>query len=293
MHQGKIKTLFIINRIFENKGGKNITGLIRKHLDRDKFEVDILFSEFPGHAGTLAQENSGKYQIMVAGGGDGTINQVAHSLVHTETILGILPLGSGKGLARSLKIPLNIPRAIRIINMMKLARIDSGLAGGERFFNIADVGFAAEVAGTYSCMQKRGFFSYALSAISTLPGYSPLSAELSIEESTIAGHFFIISFANASQWGYGAHISPQSKPDDQKLEICLVRKFPLILLPVFLARLFLKTMHRSKYVEIVPVKKAILKGDGLINGHVDGEPVQFSLPLIITAEPGSLQVLVP
>ena len=199
MPAGKIKTLFIINRIFEHKAGKHISALIKKYLDTEKFDVEILFSEYPGHAGELARENSGRYQVMVAGGGDGTINQVAHNLVHTETILGILPLGSGKGLARSLKIPLNIPRAIRILNRMKVARIDSGLAGGERFFNIADVGFAAEVAHTFAGMKRRGFFSYAWSVMKTLPGYSPLSSEIQIGTRVISGKFFILSFDNASQ----------------------------------------------------------------------------------------------
>ena len=291
MHSGILKTLFILNPILEKKSGKNVSGLITEHLDPARFDPTILYSEYPGHAGVLARQNVAKYHLIVAGGGDGTINQVARSLVHTETMLGILPLGSGKGLARSLGIPLNIKEAIKVINRLFTARLDTGLVGTHRFINIAGIGFAAEVAHAFEGSRARGFFSYAMNVAKTLPGYSPISAKITIENRSITGRFFIISFANSSQWGYGAYISPMSQPDDGLLDICIIRNFPKILVPGLLARLYTKTIHRSGYVEINPVKKAVISGSESFTGHIDGEPVEFTAPFNISIESGSLNVI--
>ena len=291
MYHGRLNTLFIINPILEKKSGENLSGLITKHLYFARFNPTILYSEHLGHARVLASQNVGRYHLIVAGGGDGTINQVAHNLVHSETLLGILPLGSGKGLARSLKIPLNIRNAINVINRLDIARIDTGMVDMHRFINIAGIGFAAEVAHAYAASQKRGFMSYAMNMARKLPGYSPISARITIENRSITGSFFIISFANSSQWGYGAHISPHSKPDDGLLDICIIRNFPKILFPCLLVRLFTKTIHRSKYVEIIPAKKAGISGNRSFTGHIDGEPVEFTTPFNVTIEPGSLKVI--
>ena len=291
MHSDKIKTLFIINPILEKKRGENVSRLISEHLDHVRFDHRILHSEYPGHTRVLARENAGKYQLIVAGGGDGTINQVIHSLVYSDTMLGILPLGSGKGLARSLGIPLNIRDAINTINKLNIARMDTGVAGKHRFINIAGIGFAAEVAHAYADSTTRGFFPYAMNTVKKFPGYSSISARVTIENRNISGRCFDISFANSTQWGYGAHISPNSKPDDGLLEICIIRNFPKILVPGLLARLYTKTIHRSKYMEIIPAKKAWISGNGPFKGHVDGEPVEFTSPFIICIEPGSLKVV--
>jgi YegS/Rv2252/BmrU family lipid kinase len=291
MNTGKIKTLFIINPILEKKTGGNAHALISRHLDHSKFDATILHSEYAGHAGILTRENAGKYQLIVAGGGDGTVNQVAHSLVHSETILGILPLGSGKGLARSLGIPLQPGNAIRILNRLNIKRIDSGLAGTHRFFNIAGIGFAAMVAHTYSNSKKRGFFAYARSSAKNLPGFRPVSMEISTGDRCISDRFFLVSLANAAQWGYGAYISPMSRPDDGSLDICIIRDFPKLLVPVLLTRIFTKTIHRSKYVEAIRVKNAVISGNGAVKGHIDGEPVEFTLPLKVSLEKDSLRVV--
>lgn len=291
MSPDKIKTLFIINPILEKRGGRNISRLINEHLDHERFESEILHSEYPGHARELSSRNVGNFQLIVAGGGDGTINQVARSLVHSDTVLGILPMGSGKGLARSLRIPLDPGKAIEIINRFQIARIDTGMAGMHRFVNIAGIGFAAEIAHAYAGSKTRGFFPYALNIAKKLPGYSPISAGIAIDDRDIPGRYFDISFANSTQWGYGARISPLSKPDDGLLEICFIRKFPKILIPGLLARLYAGSIHRSKYMETIPVKKIRISGNGSFRGHIDGEPVEFNTPFDVYIEPASLKVV--
>jgi len=291
MPSGKIKTLFIINPILEKKSGKKIFDLITENLDPGRFEITILYSEYPGHTGVLADQHAGQFHLIVAGGGDGTINQVARSLVNSETTLGILPMGSGKGLARSLNIPLDLRKAIRIINKFEIHRIDTGLVGIHRFVNIAGIGFSAEIAHAYADTKKRGFFPYVINTAEKLPGYSSVSASLNINNRNISGEYFDISFANSSQWGYGAHISPISKPDDGLLHICILRKFPKILIPGLLTGLYTKTIHLSRYMEDIPAKNAEIAGPGTYKGHIDGEPVEFNAPFKISIEPGSLKVV--
>ena len=291
MAPGKLKTLFIINPILEKKRGENLSSLISEHLDSEKFEYQMLHSEYPGHTSVLTRENAGKYGLIVAGGGDGTVNQVASGLVHSKTLLGILPLGSGKGLSRALGIPQDIRKAVQVLNKCNISSIDTGLVGTHRFVNIAGIGFAAEVAAAYEGSRTRGFFPYAKNIIKKLPGYSPVFVEVKNEKRIVSGSFFDISFANSTQWGYGAHISPTSKPDDGLLEICILRKFPKLLVPGLLLRLYTKTIHRSRYMDIIPVKNAEISGQESFKGHVDGEPVDLTAPFHISVEPGSLRVL--
>jgi len=291
MPSGKIKTLFIINPILEKKSGKKISDLISENLDPEQFEFTILYSEYPGHTEVLANQNAGQFQLMVAGGGDGTINQVARSLVHSETALGILPMGSGKGLARSLNIPMDMKKAIRVLNSYIITSIDTGMAGIHRFVNIAGIGFSAEIAHAYADTKKRGFFPYVINTAEKLPGYSSVSAKISIIDRDISGEYFDISFANSSQWGYGAHISPISKPDDGLLHICILNKFPKILIPGLLTGLYTKTIHLSRYMEVVPAKNAEITGHESFKGHIDGEPVEFTAPFKVSIEPGSLKVV--
>ena len=293
MKSGKIKALFIINALLEKKTGKDISRFIEEYLDHDRFNYTLMHSDYPGHEGEIARQNASFFDLVVAGGGDGTVNQVACILVHTETALGILPMGSGKGLARSLGIPLSISGAIEVINRFRVVRIDTGRAGLQRFVNIAGIGFAAEVAHAYAGSRRRGLLPYALNTAKKLPFYPSVSASIEIGDRIVSGKYFDITFANSTQWGYGAHISPTSKPDDGILEVCLFRKFPVVLVPGLLARLYSGTIHRSRYMEVIPAEKASISGNGSFKGHIDGEPVEFTAPFDVSIDPLSLKVLSP
>jgi YegS/Rv2252/BmrU family lipid kinase len=291
MHPGKIKALFIINPVLVKHSMADLSDLIISNLDPVRFHPTIIYSQYPDHPRILARQNAGEYQLIVAGGGDGTINQIACGLIHSETAMGILPMGSGNGLARSLNIPLDISNAIGIINGYKITRIDTGIAGKQRFVNIAGIGFAAEVAHAYSDSKSRGFLSYAVETIKKIPGHAPVPARIEINGRNISGEYFDISFANSSQWGYGARINPLSNLNDGLLDVCILRKFPKILFPCLLAMLFAKTIHRSKYMDIIHAEKVMIPGDGFYTGHIDGEPVEFAAPVNISIDPGSLKVI--
>lgn len=293
MHSGRNTVLFIVNEVLAKKGGYDVPRLVGDFLDADRFLPEVVFSEYPGHAEEIARRRGEEFDMLVAGGGDGTVNQVACSLVNTDTVLGILPLGSGKGLARSLRIPLNLRKAIDVLSGSNLALLDTGKAGPYRFVNIAGVGFAAEVAHAYSGSARRGFIPYARNTLGKLPGASPVSVNLRIGDRHVEGKYFDISMANSKQWGYGARISPLSRPGDGIFELCLFRPFPLLRSPELLARLFTGSIHRSRYMEVIPTGSVWITGDGPFKGHVDGEPVEFPASFGISIEPGSLKVVHP
>ncbi len=286
-----LKILFIINPILGKRLGINVKGLIAETLDPALFEPAILYSDYPGHATELARQNLDRYQVIVAGGGDGTINEIASQLIHTDVILGILPLGSGKGLARSLGIPMDIKKAIQTINDFTVMEIDTGMANQYRFINIAGIGFDARVAHAYANKTGRGFFTYAIQTAKHLFRYAPIPVQIRTGQREISVNAFLVSIANSTQWGYGALISPDAKTDDGILDLCLLRNFPRILTPELLSRLFNGSIHKSKYVEIIPIKQAEITGSDKYIGHIDGEPVEFTAPLNISVDPLSLKVI--
>ena len=287
----KSKILFIINTLLEKRSGVRIGHLLADFLNPVLYDPRIVYTDYPGHARELARKNLDKYQVIVAGGGDGTVNEIASQLVHSGVILGILPMGSGKGLARSLGIPMDIRRAIQTLNDFNVIEMDTGLANQFRFINIAGIGFDAAVAHAYAGKSGRGFFTYAWQTVRLLFRYTsiPVSIRSGLEDKHIRP--FLLCFANSSQWGYGALVSPHADPGDNLLDLCIWNNFPRILSPLLLIRLFKGSIHRSKFMEILPFKAIEIVSTGHLIGHIDGEPVEFTMPLSVRVDPASLKVI--
>ena len=152
----KINILFIINPISGGRGKLRIPDFIDKYLDKEKFSPNFVFSEYVGHAGELADEAATKnFDVIIAAGGDGTINEVATKVLKHNKILGILPLGSGNGLARFLSISKNLRYALSIINNFKIDQIDTAEFNQKCFFNLAGMGFYAHLSSVFSKDKKR------------------------------------------------------------------------------------------------------------------------------------------
>lgn len=286
------KVLFIANPLSVKRKGINLERLIENNLDHTRFSRHIIYTEYHNHAVELAETYRSEYRIIIAVGGDGTVNQVSQALVAYDNILGLIPLGSGNGLARDLGIPLKPSRAISRINKLETRIIDSGLIGGKHFINMAGVGFDAEIAHDFANSVKRGFTGYVFSVIKKFFSYRSRDYKLSIDASVINKNAFLISFANTGQYGNNAYISPGAKPDDGLLDICFIKKFPALAAPVLVARLFLKNINRSKYVEIFRSASLSLSSEHKIIGHVDGEPVSFDRELGMEIKEKSLAVIV-
>ncbi|MBK0381571.1 diacylglycerol kinase family lipid kinase [Pedobacter sp. SD-b] len=270
----KQKILFIVNPI---SGGLNKTffpSLIDRHLNLGIFDAEIIYTDYINHAKLLAKQALlNQFDIVVAVGGDGTINEIASVLESSGKTMGIIPCGSGNGLARTLKIPLNHVKAIEKINQFKTIKIDVGIIDGEKFINMAGMGFDAHISTHFANSKQRGFKNYIKSTLAELRSYKPQRYQIKTVEKTIEREAFMLSIANSSQYGNNAHIAPGASLTDNLLDICIIKPFPLSVFPILGFRMFSKTAHQSKYVEILKVKEATLVREKEGPIHIDGEPL--------------------
>ena len=177
----KRKALFIINPISGGKKKDGVPELIEKYLDAGAFEAVTIFSDGVAHARQIAKEAVNKFDLIVAVGGDGTVNEVASAIVGSDTILGIIPYGSGNGLSRFLGISMEAEKAIQNLASGRVEIIDSGKLNGQPFFNMAGMGFDAHISEVFSHGKKRGFLSYIKSSFEEVYKYKPQLYQLEID----------------------------------------------------------------------------------------------------------------
>ncbi len=250
----KRKILFVINPISGGRAKYNFPEKIDKYLDKTKFEYECVFTEYHGHGSVLAAEAiKNGADILVAVGGDGTINEVASEVDGTDKLMGIIPFGSGNGLARSLGIPVGDVQAIRRINNFHVSKIDTGTFNGKKFFNMAGVGFDAQISSRFAENIKRGLINYIKIVFSEVSNYDCQDYHLTIDGKEYEFKAFMISIANSSQYGNNAHISPFASLEDGLLDICIVKPFPLYIFPALALRMFRKNSHKSNYLELIHI----------------------------------------
>jgi diacylglycerol kinase (ATP) len=288
----KRKALFIINPISGGKKKDNVPELIEKHLDAAKFEPVIVYSDGIAHARQIAREAVNKFEIVVAVGGDGTVNEVASAIVGTDTILGIIPYGSGNGLSRFLGISMNAGQAIKNLGAGTVEIIDSARLNGQPFFNMAGMGFDAHISEVFSHGKKRGLITYIKSSFEEVYKYKPQIYRLEIDGKVHEREAFMLSFANSSQYGNNAHISPKASVQDGLLDICVIKQFPLWRFVEMGIRMITKTADKTKYVEIIRGKTIKVKRAKPGPVHLDGEPQIIDTEILIEIVPNSLKVIV-
>lgn len=293
-HLSKSNILFIINPISGGKDKMKIPGLIDATLDRSKFNANFSFTEYIGHASEIAEEASGKnFDIIIAVGGDGTINEIATKVMQQDKILGIIPFGSGNGLARFLKIPMNTVKAIDVINDLHTLLIDTGKFNDKHFFNMAGMGFDAHISSVFAGNKSRGLTGYLRLGLKEVLDYKAQVYELNIDGVDYVKKAFVISLANSSQYGNNAHISPAASITDGLLDVCIVKEFPMYKLPLLGYEMIRGLTNRSDLVEIIRGKqiKIIRKNDDAI--HIDGEPFFMGKEITASIAPLSLKIITP
>lgn len=290
----KIKIAFIINPIAGGKNKFHFSQTIEKDLDLSKFEYQIIQTERVNHAFDLTkiaiQEGA---QIVVAVGGDGTINEIAAALVGTQTKLAIIPFGSGNGLARALKIPMNTSKALSIINQTNSDLIDVAKLNDNFFFNMSGLGFDAHISHVFSKDKKRGLLGYIKATFRELKNYRSENYQINIDGKLINERAFILSIANSSQYGNEAHIAPRAQLHDGLLDLIIVKPFPLILMPIMAFRLFTKSADRSKYLISLQGKSIQISNNKKSVIHLDGEAKLINENINISIQPLALNVIVP
>lgn len=288
----KGKALFIINPISGGKKKDGVPDLIEKHLDASCLQPVIVFTDSVSHARQIALDAVNKVEVIVAVGGDGTVNEVASAIVGSDTRLGIVPFGSGNGLSRFLQVPMDTEKAIKTLTTGKVELIDSARLNGKPFFNMAGIGFDAHIAEIFSHNKKRGFITYIKSTFEEFNKYKPQLYEIEIDGRQYQRKAFMLSFANSSQYGNNAHVSPNASVQDGLIDVCIITQFPLWRLVEMGIRMMLKTADKVKFLEIIRGRHIVIKRteDGPI--HLDGEPEMEGKNITIDVLPGSLKVIV-
>jgi len=290
----KKKVHFIINPVSGTGRHDDLVTAIDQNMDADRYDCTVSVSDSPRHAIQLAvQAIEADADAIVTAGGDGSINEIAQTIVGKKIALGIIPSGSGNGLAHHLRIPFRINKAFEVINAFRVKTIDTLQVNGKTCVSIAGVGFDTVVAQKFQLDAHRGFQAYFRIILSEYPLYKPRKYTLWIDGVKHREKALFISFANSSQFGYNAYIAPRAEVDDGWMEVCVVRKVPMAKVALVVNLLFLKQIDRSRYVQIIRGKHAILKGnnEGLVN--VDGEIEPLGDELEIVVNPLSLDVIVP
>ena len=289
----KSNILFIINPISGGKDKSNIPDLINARLDHSKFNASYRFTSYAGHAAEIVDETASmNFEVIVAVGGDGTINEVGAKVMAQQKVLGIIPYGSGNGLARFLKIPMSPRKAIEVINLYQVSKIDTATFNGKPYFNLAGMGFDAHISSIFANNKKRGFSGYLKTGLKEMINYKPESYRIVVDGNSYTRKAFVVSIANSSQYGNNAHISPLASVSDGLLDICIVKNFPLYKIPALAYFMLRAKTHQTEMVEIIKGKQIQIfrEREGAI--HIDGEPFLMGKEINVSIRPLSLAVIV-
>ena len=280
----KKRMLVIINPISGVGRQKKIEQLLANNLDQDIYDYEIRYTEYIHHGTELAREGAMQgYDIITAVGGDGSINDVITGIHGSDATLGIIPCGSGNGLARCMRIPLVPVLAIRVLNQNVEGRIDT-ITLNDQFYiaSIAGVGFDAYVARLMKAAKVRGFSAYLNLILREYPTYEPKDYHLVFDEREIDRNAWFITFANSNQFGYNTTVAPKAKLDDGLIDISIVDKIPLEHVPITGSLLYANHFELSQHVEMFKAHEVWVAGnlDKWVNIDGEGENVGNELHFV-------------
>lgn len=291
MSAGTQKIAFVIN---PNAGVKKKIDIIEfvKSYFPETIPYDLIVWKNPYDFESVKQQIlSGNYTVVVACGGDGTVNMVSSVVMNTTMALGILPLGSGNGLARSNGIPLDLEDALTVIARAEIKIIDAAFINGIPFFCTAGVGFDALIAEKFAASTTRGFLTYFKTSISEFFSYKPNDYKVTVDGQTLQSKAFLITVANAGQWGNDVYISPEASLNDGILHVSILKPFALSAIGGIGLKLFRKKIHTSAHLLSLNGKIIEIEFEGQLPVHYDGEPLKASGKLRIEVQLNALKVV--
>lgn len=290
----KKKIIFIVNPISGHHNKDNFPNLVNNYIDKNQYEYNIVYTERANHATELTMQAIEEgYEYIAAVGGDGTINEIAKCLIGKEQIFIIVPLGSGNGLAHHLDLPFKTERLItEVINKGKVFKMDTATMNGIPFISIAGIGFDALIADYFAKDGNRGFITYAKLVTEKYPNFKPKEYTLVLDdERIIKCKPFFVTFANSSQFGYNAEISPKASVQDGLLDVCVFKKPNIIEVPIVATYFLVKQIDKSNFIDIYKAKKITVKREIEDVVNIDGEAVTMSKDIIVEINPLSLNIL--
>ena len=288
----KKEITFIINPISGTHSKDELPELIETVLDHEQFTSELCFTEYKGHASEIAKAcaDEGK-AIVVAVGGDGTVNEVARSLTHTNTALAIIPCGSGNGLARHLCLPLDAKKAVETINACKIEDFDYGIINGLPFFCTCGMGFDAFISLKFAEAGKRGPITYVENVLKEGLKYKPETYEVSDESGAKRYKAFLIACANASQYGNNAYIAPGATMKDGEMDVVIMEPFDVLDAPQIAADLFMKTFGNNSKIKTFRAKQIHIHRNAPGAIHFDGDPIMTDADIDVHIEHNGIKIV--
>lgn len=287
------RVAFVINPKSGKKSNTDRAAFIRGLLRSDYESTVYEWNRIEDRDELFSQVLAGNYDVAFAAGGDGTVNQLGHALCGSGTALGILPFGSGNGLARHLGVPIPTAKALELISSGKINTIDRGIINGHSFFCTAGAGFDAHIGKLFAESTSRGFSTYSKMTMREFRNYKPENYRITVDGKTFERSAFLITAANAGQYGNNAWIAPEATINDGLLHLSILKPFPWYTMPGLGIRMFLKSLRDGKYFESFSGKQITIEREQGGPAHYDGEPAVMDTKLTVTVQPAALRVLTP
>jgi YegS/Rv2252/BmrU family lipid kinase len=293
----KKRIVFIVNPLAGIGRYKKVVRLVKKRLDLSKYSYELILTQYRGHGHVLATQitENNQADIIVAVGGDGTINEIARALVGKNVALGCIPTGSGNGLAHHLKIPSLIVRAIKVINKGHSLQIDTLKINDNICISIAGLGFDGFIAELFDRSLRRGFFPYLRYVAKSYFSYVPQTYFIEKKGKEKEKHeVMLVSIANSSQWGFNVKVSPKASMEDGYADICLIKKPNFFMLPLGITALLTGNLHKNKkLVQIYRLSECTIYTEESKTQpcHIDGDPIERQSIITMKVLPKSLQVI--
>lgn len=292
MSNSKPNILFLINPKSGVGSKRSIVRYINTLTNKQKYNVSIKETQYVAHATELAKEavQSG-VEVVVAVGGDGTVNEVARSLAGSKTALGIIPCGSGNGLARHLGIPIEIKKAIEFLNTAEPCAVDYGKINGVPFFCTCGIGFDAFVSSSFAQGTRRGLLGYMNQTLVDWLNYKPEVYEIEGESFKKKYKAFLIACGNAAQYGNNAYISPNASMRDGLLGITILEQFSAAEIPFIISDLFGCSLTKNAHIKTLETKWLRIRRKTAGPVHYDGEPTDMEAEIFVETVPQGLNIM--
>ncbi|MBO7239731.1 MAG: YegS/Rv2252/BmrU family lipid kinase [Bacteroidaceae bacterium] len=288
----KESILFLINPKSGVSRKKQIPQMVEKYIDHERYDVDICYTQYAGHAYELAKDAVARaVDVVVAVGGDGTVNEVGRALVHSETALAVIPCGSGNGFARHLGIPVDTKRSIAFINKAEPMFVDYGKINGHPFFCSCGMGFDAIVSNDFANSSNRGVFNYIKQSLVDWVTYKPETYYVETDYVKQKVKAFVIACGNASQYGNNAYITPFASMRDGLITVSLLSPFNAFEVPLMATYLFTHTFNECSRMTTVAASWVRIRREKPGPVHYDGEPCLMDKELFVEMIPNGIKVM--
>ncbi len=288
------RVVFIVNPRAGTNLQKHIGEAVDKYLNHRRFVYSIWSTAYPGHGYELGKKAVEEgFEIVVVVGGDGSVNEIAPALIGTKVSLGIIPAGSGNGLAMHLGYGREVSKAVAKLNTAENQLIDVGLLNERPFFNMAGIGFDGFVSNLMKEQTWRGFLPYFLKTIEAGLTYSPSTCRIELDDRVLTEKCFVIAIANGPMYGYNMQIAPDARLDDGLFEVVILKDVPRWQYFAAVPSTFTGKIYDEAFVEHFTTRHVVISADQPLHLHVDGEGLLSEQMLRFDIKPSALNVLVP